>query len=83
VVHVKDIDMRTASDSSILDAAVNSGRIILTSDFSDYKALDAAFRSVGREYPGIILLPEKPVGEVVRSLEAFDFEQIYSTIRFL
>jgi predicted nuclease of predicted toxin-antitoxin system len=83
VVHVKDIGMRTATDSSVLDAAVNSGRIILTSDFSDYKALDSAFRSEGQEHPGIILLPEKPIGEVLRSLEAFDFDQIHSTIRFL
>ena len=83
VVHVKDIGMRTATDSSVLDAAVNSGRIILTSDFSDYNALDAAFRAGSREHPGIILLPEKPVGEVLRSLEAFDFDQIHSTIRFL
>lgn len=83
VVHVKDIGMRTASDPSVLEEAVNSGRIVLTSDFRDYKALDKAFRTQGREHPGIIMLPEKSVGEVVRHLEAFDFQQIHSTIRFL
>lgn len=82
-VHVKDIGMRTAKDPEIFEAAVESGRIVLTSDFSDFKNLDAAFRVAGRKHPGIILTPERPIGEIIRRLEAFDFSQIASTIRYL
>jgi predicted nuclease of predicted toxin-antitoxin system len=83
VVHVKDIGLRTAKDPLVLDAAVATGRVLLTSDFRDYMALDAAFRSDGREHPGIILLPEKSIANVLNALEEFDFEQIGSCIRFL
>ena len=83
VVHIKDIGMRTAKDPIVFEAAVESGRVVLTSDFSDFKRLDAAFRIAGREHPGILLLPERPIGEIIRRVETFDFSQIASTIRYL
>jgi predicted nuclease of predicted toxin-antitoxin system len=43
VLHIKDIGMRSAKDPAVLDLAVRSNRIVLTSDFADYSRLDQIY----------------------------------------
>jgi len=83
VLHIKDIGMRSAKDPAVLDLAVRSKRIVLTSDFADYSRLDQIYREESRPHPGILLLPERIISEVVTRLEEFDWSQIESTVRFL
>jgi len=83
IVHVKDLGMISADDPEIMETAIQSGRIVVTNNYGDYVALDESLRNQGREHPGIVLLTRRPVKDVLDRLEAFDFSQIASTVRFL
>jgi len=83
VVHVKDIGMRSAKDPEILDAAINSNRVLLTYNIGDFARLDDLLRTNNRQHHGIIVSIERPIGDLLERLEEFDFSQIDSSFRHL
>ena len=83
VVHVKDMGLRSVSDPEVLDAAIRAHRIVLTYNIGDFSKLDAELREAGRIHPGILMSIERPIGELVRRLESFNFSHIESIFAHL
>ena len=82
-MHIKDIGLRRAKDPEVLEAAIQTHRIVVTYNIGDFSRLDAELREAGRLHPGILMSVERPIGELVRRLEAFDFSHIESIFAHL
>jgi hypothetical protein len=60
------------ADESLLEAATQEGRMLLTND-QDFLKIDGQWRLAGRSHCGIVFWPQsrRTIGEVVRSIVVF------------
>ncbi len=83
VLHAHEVGLRRATDPEVLKYATEDHRIVVTFNSKDFIALDSEYHSEGLQHPGILVSPERPIGEILRRIEQFDWEQIHSTVRHL
>ena len=80
-VHTNEIGLKRAPDPQVLKRAVEENRILVTFNSKDFIRLDAKYRSEGSTHPGILVSPERPIGELLKRIEAFDWQHIHSMVR--
>jgi hypothetical protein len=69
VLSLLTIGPRGVADALVLERATELGRVLVTQNADDFKAVHAAWRQQGRAHPGIICLPQRaPLGR--RTLRA-------------
>lgn len=69
-----DPDLRGLGDAELLEVAAVGGRVLVTENAGDFRAIAAAWRAAGRAHPGILLtsrrrFPAADVAGLVRALE--------------
>jgi predicted nuclease of predicted toxin-antitoxin system len=58
VLSVLHAGPRNVDDAIVLESAVERGRVMVTHNTDDYKALQAAYEREGRSHPGIVCVPQ-------------------------
>lgn len=64
VLSVHQVGPRNVPDAQVLERATALGRVIVTHNTDDYKALQIRYERAGRTHAGIICIPQ--VGPVAR-----------------
>jgi hypothetical protein len=82
-VHANEIGLKRADDPDVLKRAVAERRVVVTYNTKDFILLDKEYRNAGLSHAGILVSPERPIGEMLRRIEQFDWEQIHSNLRHL
>ena len=82
-VHANEIGLKRAPDPQVLKRAVEENRVVVTFNSKDFIHLDANYRRERSSHPGIIVSPERPIGELLRRIEEFDWQHIHSLVRHL
>lgn len=59
VVSVHQVGPTGVEDGLVLDRAIKLGRVLITHNTDDFKAIHAAFLRHGRSHSGIICLPQR------------------------
>jgi predicted nuclease of predicted toxin-antitoxin system len=57
-IHASVEELATADARRLLDAAIEDECLIVTRNYADFTDLASAYRHGGREFPGILFLPE-------------------------
>lgn len=64
VVSVHQVGPKNVDDALVLERAIALGRVVITHNTDDYRALQAAYERDGRQHPGIVCIPQ--VGPLAR-----------------
>ena len=72
VLHAYESDLSGAPDEEIMKTAVDLKRILVTRDIRDFGRLARLYLSVGRSFPGILLIPpsipDKDPGTLIHAI---------------
>lgn len=88
ITRVQDAHLRSASDEDVLEWAAQANRIVLSHDASSMTAWAYRRIAVGRDLPGVLIVPQwLSIGEAVADLaliaECSAPEEWFGQVRFL
>lgn len=73
VLHVCESELTGAPDEEIMKTAIDQRRILVTRDIRDFGQLARFYLSVGRSFPGILLvpssIPDKDPGTLIHAIQ--------------
>jgi predicted nuclease of predicted toxin-antitoxin system len=74
-VHVRSIGLQGKPDNQILDAAIETQRILVTRDIKDYIRIVRFYINSGRQVTGVLLVPssfqEKEPAQLIRAIQVW------------
>jgi len=56
-IHAAEEELATADARGLLESAIEDECLLVTRNYADLSDLAAAYRHVGREFPGVLFLP--------------------------
>ena len=82
IAAVEDSSLTGLSDESMLAAAANAGRALVTANVKDFVPLDQRYKAAGKAHSGLVLVSSKSfpqdrsfIGAVVSSLDKLSGEE--------
>lgn len=60
-IHAAEEELATADSRRLLESAIEDECLLVTRNYGDFSDLAAAYRHVGRDFPGVLFLPPDPI----------------------